>query len=158
VVSFLLVFPPIIYTRSSYPHSCYMARPSHPPRLSYSNYTWRKVQITKLLVMQFSPFSRHLIPLRSKHPPQHLAVMKSYLLNTYVSNLLSIVPNQLQKCEGQLATLLCKTFPVRFSAVFNKRKAKTFILAYKGYSRGSSGKKLRGSCTANPRWDRNIGR
>jgi hypothetical protein len=42
-----------------------MARPSHPPRLDYSNYTWRRVQITKLLVMQFSPFSRHLIPLLS---------------------------------------------------------------------------------------------
>jgi hypothetical protein len=47
-------FPTIIYTRSSSPHSCYMARPSHPPRLDYSNYTWRRVQITKLLVVQFS--------------------------------------------------------------------------------------------------------
>jgi hypothetical protein len=27
-------------------------------------YNWRKVQITKLLVMQFSPPSRHLIPPR----------------------------------------------------------------------------------------------
>jgi hypothetical protein len=52
-------------------HSCYMTRPSHPPRRDYSNYTWRRVQITKLLVMQFSPFSRHLFPLRSKYPPQH---------------------------------------------------------------------------------------
>jgi hypothetical protein len=26
-----------------------MACPSHPPRLDYSNYTWRRVQITKLL-------------------------------------------------------------------------------------------------------------
>jgi hypothetical protein len=25
----------------------------------------------KLLVMQFSPFSRHLILLQSKYPPQH---------------------------------------------------------------------------------------
>jgi hypothetical protein len=25
----------------------------------------------KLLVMQFSPFSRHLIPLQSTYPPQH---------------------------------------------------------------------------------------
>jgi hypothetical protein len=49
---------------------CYMTRPSHP-RLDYSNYTWRRVQITKLLVMQFSPITRHLIPLRSKYPPQH---------------------------------------------------------------------------------------
>jgi hypothetical protein len=48
-----------------------MTRPSHPPRLDYSNYTWRRVQITKLLVMQFSPFTRHLIPPWSKYPPQH---------------------------------------------------------------------------------------
>jgi hypothetical protein len=52
VVSFPLAFPPIIYTRSSSPLSCYMARLSHP-RLYYSNYTWRRVQITKLLVMNF---------------------------------------------------------------------------------------------------------
>jgi hypothetical protein len=51
VVSFLLAFPPIIYMRSSSLHSCYMARPSHPPRLDYSNYTWRRVQIMKLLGM-----------------------------------------------------------------------------------------------------------
>jgi hypothetical protein len=37
-----------------------MVRPSHPLRLVYSNYTWRRLQITKFLVMQFSPFSRHL--------------------------------------------------------------------------------------------------
>jgi hypothetical protein len=48
-----------------------MARPSHPPLLDYSNYTWRRVQITKLLIIQFSPFTLHLIPLRSKYPPQH---------------------------------------------------------------------------------------
>jgi hypothetical protein len=30
-----------------------MPRPSHPPRLDHSNYTWRRVQITKLLVMRF---------------------------------------------------------------------------------------------------------
>jgi hypothetical protein len=45
--------------------------PSHPPRLDYSNYTCRRVQIMKLIVMQFSSLSRHLIPLRSKYPPQH---------------------------------------------------------------------------------------
>jgi hypothetical protein len=48
-----------------------MACPSYPPRLDYSNYTWRRVQIMKLLIMQFSLFTRHLIPLRSKYPPQH---------------------------------------------------------------------------------------
>jgi hypothetical protein len=28
-----------------------MTRPSHPPRLDYSDYTWRRVQITKLLIL-----------------------------------------------------------------------------------------------------------
>jgi hypothetical protein len=52
-------------------HSCYMPRPPHSSRLDHSNYTWRRVQITKLLVMPFSPFSCHFIPFRSKYPPQH---------------------------------------------------------------------------------------
>jgi hypothetical protein len=34
------------------PHSCYMPRPSHPSWLDYSNYTWRRVQVMKLLIMQ----------------------------------------------------------------------------------------------------------
>jgi hypothetical protein len=63
VDSFPLAIPPITNKRSSSPYSCYMLLPSHPPRLDYSNYTWRRVQIMKLLVMQFSPPSRHLIPL-----------------------------------------------------------------------------------------------
>jgi hypothetical protein len=39
-----------------------MTRPSHRPLLDYSNYTWRRVQITKLLVMQFlhSPITSSL--------------------------------------------------------------------------------------------------
>jgi hypothetical protein len=45
-----------------------MARPSHPPRLDYSNYSWRRVQIMKLLILQFFPFTRHLIPLRASLP------------------------------------------------------------------------------------------
>jgi hypothetical protein len=40
VVSFLLDFPPISYTHSSSPHSCYMPYSSHPPWLDHSNYTW----------------------------------------------------------------------------------------------------------------------
>jgi hypothetical protein len=36
------------------PHSCYMPCPSHPPWLDNSNYTWRRVQVMKLLIMQFS--------------------------------------------------------------------------------------------------------
>jgi hypothetical protein len=32
---------------SSFPHSCYMPRPSHPPWLDHSNYTWRRIQVMK---------------------------------------------------------------------------------------------------------------
>jgi hypothetical protein len=53
--SFPLAFRSITYMCSSSPHSYYMTRPSHPPRLDYSNYTWRRIQIIKPLVMQFSP-------------------------------------------------------------------------------------------------------
>jgi hypothetical protein len=35
------------------PHSCYMPYSSYPPWLDHSNYTWRRVQVMKLLVMQF---------------------------------------------------------------------------------------------------------
>jgi hypothetical protein len=41
------------------------APPISPCRLDYSSYTWRRVQITKFLVMKFSPFSHHQTPLRS---------------------------------------------------------------------------------------------
>jgi hypothetical protein len=63
-------------------HSCYMPSPCHPVRLDYSNYTWQRVQITKLLVMQFFPLSRHLISLRSK-----------IFLSTLFSNTLSLWPS-----------------------------------------------------------------
>jgi hypothetical protein len=41
------------------PHTCYMPCPSHPPWL-HSNYTWRTVQVKKLLIMQFPPTSYNL--------------------------------------------------------------------------------------------------
>jgi hypothetical protein len=89
VVSFPLAFPPIIYTRSFYPNSCYMARPSHPSRLDYCNYTWRRVQITKLFIMQFSPFSHHFIPLRSLETVITESALYK-LLTFHVPNLISI--------------------------------------------------------------------
>jgi hypothetical protein len=49
------------------PHSCYMPYSSHPPWLDHSNYTWRRVQVMKLLVMQFSPISCYFIPLQPKY-------------------------------------------------------------------------------------------
>jgi hypothetical protein len=39
---------------SSSPHSCYMPCRSHSPRLDHSNYTWRRVQVMKLLITHFS--------------------------------------------------------------------------------------------------------
>jgi hypothetical protein len=52
-------------------HSRYMTCLYHPPWLDHSNYTWQRVQVMKLLIMQFSPTSCHFIPLRSKYSPQH---------------------------------------------------------------------------------------
>jgi hypothetical protein len=48
-------------------HSCYMPRLSHPSWLDHSNYTWRRVQVMKLLIMQFSPTSCLFISLWSKY-------------------------------------------------------------------------------------------
>jgi hypothetical protein len=64
--SFLLAFPqyPLCFP---FPHSCYMPFPSHSPWLHHSNYTWRRVQVTKLLIMQLSQTSCHFIPLRSEY-------------------------------------------------------------------------------------------
>jgi hypothetical protein len=71
VISFLLAFSPTSYMHSSSPHSCYMPCPSHPPWLDNSNYTWRTIQVMKLLIMQLPPTSYHFIPLRSKYFPQY---------------------------------------------------------------------------------------
>jgi hypothetical protein len=61
---------------SSSPHACCILCPSHPPWLYHSNLTWWRVQLTKLLIIQFSPTFRHFIPLRSKYSPQHLLLKK----------------------------------------------------------------------------------
>jgi hypothetical protein len=49
-ISFLPQFPICI---PLLPRSRYMPRPSHPLRLHYSDYTRRRLQIVKLLIMQF---------------------------------------------------------------------------------------------------------
>jgi hypothetical protein len=33
------------------PHACCMPCPSHPPSLGHSNYTWRRVQVMKVLIV-----------------------------------------------------------------------------------------------------------
>jgi hypothetical protein len=51
VVPSFLTFPPISYMDSSFTHSCCTPCPSYPSWLHNSNYTWRRVQITKLLII-----------------------------------------------------------------------------------------------------------
>jgi hypothetical protein len=36
-------------------HACNMPCPSRPPSLDHSSYIWRRVQVMKLLIMQFCP-------------------------------------------------------------------------------------------------------
>jgi hypothetical protein len=38
---------------SSSPDLFFMPCPSHHPWLAHSNYTWRRAQVIKLLIMQF---------------------------------------------------------------------------------------------------------
>jgi hypothetical protein len=50
-------FPPIIYTRSSSPPFVLHGPPISSASTYYSNYTWRRVQITKLLITRVFKFS-----------------------------------------------------------------------------------------------------
>jgi hypothetical protein len=63
------------------PHTCYMPCPSHPPRLDLSDYTWQRVQVMKLLIMQFSPASCYFIPFWSKYSPQQTLSVCSPLMS-----------------------------------------------------------------------------
>jgi hypothetical protein len=67
VVSFLPAFPPISYIHYSFPQFVLYALLIHPPWLDHSNYIWRRVQVLKLLIMQFSATSHHFISLWSKY-------------------------------------------------------------------------------------------
>jgi hypothetical protein len=70
---FPLAFPPISCMYSSSPHSCYMPRPSHPPWCTHTNYIWQRVQVMKLLIMQFFPTSCHFIEEQDRMKPQSKA-------------------------------------------------------------------------------------
>jgi hypothetical protein len=60
---------------SPLPSPCVLHALPISPSLSWSlghyNYSWRTVQVAKLLVMQFSPTSYHFIPVWYKYSPQH---------------------------------------------------------------------------------------
>jgi hypothetical protein len=71
VVPFLMAFLPISSMLPLLPFSSYIPCPSHTPWHHHPNYTWRRVQVMKLIMLQLSPTSCHFIPLRSKYSLQH---------------------------------------------------------------------------------------
>jgi hypothetical protein len=48
----------------------FMPCPSYPPWHHHSNRIWRRVQVIKLFIMQYSSVSHYFIPFRSKYSPQ----------------------------------------------------------------------------------------
>jgi hypothetical protein len=71
VILFPLTFESICHIHSSYPLSCYMLCPSHPPLFANCKYTCQRVQVIKLLIMQPCSISCHFTPLRSTYSTQH---------------------------------------------------------------------------------------
>jgi len=65
--SLFLRFPHHNPVRTSrLPHNCYMSRPSHSARFDHPNNIWW-VQISKVLIMYFTPLSCYFAPLRPKY-------------------------------------------------------------------------------------------
>jgi hypothetical protein len=59
---------------SSCPHAYNIPCLSHPPWLRHSNYIQRRVQVKKLIIVQFAPTNWHSIHFRSKYSPQNPAL------------------------------------------------------------------------------------
>jgi hypothetical protein len=68
---FLSGFPTKILYKFAFSRACYIPCPAHPPWLGRSSFTWQRVQIIMLLIMQFPPSTYHFIPLRPKYSTQH---------------------------------------------------------------------------------------
>jgi hypothetical protein len=60
----------ILYRTHPLPHACYMLCQFHAPWLDNPNYIWRRLQVMKLLIIDF--FSKLLLFHPSKYSPQHL--------------------------------------------------------------------------------------
>jgi hypothetical protein len=58
--------------RSDFPTEILYPCQSHLNFLDHSNYSWWRVQVMKLVIVQFSQTSCHFISLRPKYSPQHL--------------------------------------------------------------------------------------
>jgi hypothetical protein len=75
------------------PHYCCMPHPSRPPRPNYSNSTWRRVEIAKLLIMQFAPFACcHLISLRRKNTPDALGAVSASVIILNCNGFMPSIP------------------------------------------------------------------
>jgi hypothetical protein len=64
VVSFLLAFPPISHIHSCHTPFMLHAQPISSSSTQSSNYTWQRIQVMKLLIMEFCPaslFSRNIL-------------------------------------------------------------------------------------------------
>jgi hypothetical protein len=74
-IHFIIIFPPSgpfpsgFPTKILYPfllfQACYMPCPSNIYWFGYSNCSWRRVKVMKLVIMQLSPPSRPFIPIQS---------------------------------------------------------------------------------------------
>ena len=64
-------FSPPTKSLSPIRHICHMPHPSHSSWFYHPNNIWCKVQITKLLIMQYSPIPCYLVTRSPKHLPQH---------------------------------------------------------------------------------------
>jgi hypothetical protein len=88
---FISGFSPLIYMYCFSPYSCYMPSSSHLPWLHNSNYTWRRIQVTKLFNMQLPPASRHFIFFGS-----NILITISSLKNSYLISWQTI---SLRRCQ-----------------------------------------------------------
>jgi hypothetical protein len=50
------------------PNACYIPCPSHPPWLDHCNHIWRRVQVMKIRIMQFSPATYQSSLFGPQHP------------------------------------------------------------------------------------------
>jgi hypothetical protein len=71
VVALTQVSPPKSGTRLSFHHTCYVPRLSYYSWFDYTKNILWWVQVMKFLLMQCSPLSCCLVPLRHKYPSQH---------------------------------------------------------------------------------------
>jgi hypothetical protein len=78
----------ILLSRNSY----YMPCPSNPPWHDHSKYTWRRVQIMEILIMQFSPLSsvQILSSVPCSQTPSEIRVFERHVweVTCYSQNLL----------------------------------------------------------------------